>query len=214
MPNPKLILFKSLLCYFIFSTGFAQEVDESKTSWRIGLNYGQTYQTEELIADQDYFYSNYYFKGQLEKPLHLKKLKLALLLEPSIYIGEYQLLNKWYIKPSEPNYLEKRALQTTLRSFNEYAINVGVKMAFPIIKPLDVYVLASVGPMITTIETDRLNNGFAFSDILGVGFNYKINFLIIDIRATARHNSNANLSSPNGGVNSLGLETGLKFILD
>ena len=214
MPNPKLILFKSLLCYFIFSTGFAQEVDESKTSWRIGLNYGQTYQTEELIADQDYFYSNYYFKGQLEKPLRLKKLKLALLLEPSIYIGEYQLLNKWYIKPSEPNYLEKRALQTTLRSFNEYAINVGVKMAFPIIKPLDVYVLASVGPMITTIETDRLNNGFAFSDILGVGFNYKINFLIIDIRATARHNSNANLSSPNGGVNSLGLETGLKFILD
>ena len=214
MPNPKLILIKGLLCYFIFSTGFAQEADESKTLWRIGLNYGQTYQTEDLIADQDYFYSNYYFKGQLEKPLHLKKLKLALLLEPSIYIGEYQLLNKWYIKPSEPNYLEKRALQTTLRSFNEYAINVGVKMAFPIIKPLDVYVLASVGPMITTIETDRLNNGFAFSDILGVGFNCKINPLIIDIRATARHNSNANLSSPNGGVNSLGLETGVKFILD
>ena len=49
--------------------------------------------------------------------------------------------------------------------------------------------------MITTIETDRLNNGFAFSDILGVGFNYKINTLIFDIRATARHNSNANLSS-------------------
>ena len=104
----------------------------------------------------------------------------------------------------------KRALQTTLRSYNEYAVNVGLKLALPIIKPLDIYILASVGPMITTIETDRLNNGFAFSDILGVGFNYKINTLIFDIRATARHNSNANLSSPNGGVNSLGLETGLK----
>lgn len=214
MPNPKLFFFKSLLSCFIFSIGFAQETEKNKTPWQIGLNYGQTYQTKELIADQDYYYSNYYFKGQLEKPLKLKKLKLALLLEPSIYIGEYQLLNKWYIKPSEPNYLEKRALQTTLRSCNEYAINVGLKLALPIIKPLDIYILASVGPMITTIETDRLNNGFAFSDILGVGFNYKLNTIIFDIRATARHNSNANLSSPNGGVNSLGLETGLKIVLD
>ena len=214
MPNLKLLFFKGVLSCFVFSIGLAQETDKSKTPWQIGLNYGQTYQTKELIADQDYYYSNYYFKGQLEKPLKLKKLKLALLLEPSIYIGEYQLLNKWYIKPSEPNYLEKRALQTTLRSCNEYALNVGLKLALPIIKPLDIYILASVGPMITTIETDRLNNGFAFSDILGVGFNYKINTLIFDIRATARHNSNANLSSPNGGVNSLGLETGLKIVLN
>ena len=200
MPNPKLFFLKGLLSCFVFSVGLAQETAKSKTPWQIGLNYGQTYQTKELIADQDYYYSNYYFKGQLEKPLKLKKLKLALLLEPSIYIGEYQLLNKWYIKPSEPDYLEKRALQTTLRSYNEYAINVGLKLALPIIKPLDIYILASVGPMITSIETDRLNNGFAFSDILGVGFN--------------RHNSNANLSSPNGGVNSLGLETGLKIVLN
>ena len=214
MPNPKLFFLKGLLSCFVFSVGLAQETDKSKTPWQIGLNYGQTYQTKELIADQDYYYSNYYFKGQLEKPLKLKKLKLALLLEPSIYIGEYQLLNKWYIKPSEPNYLEKRALQTTLRSYNEYVVNVGLKLALPIIKPLDIYILASVGPMITSIETDRLNNGFAFSDILGVGFNYKINTLIFDIRATARHNSNANLSSPNGGVNSLGLETGLKIVLN
>ncbi|MGB2116520.1 MAG: acyloxyacyl hydrolase [Flavobacteriaceae bacterium] len=214
MPNLKLLFFKGVLSCFVFSIGLAQETDKSKTPWQIGLNYGQTYQTKELIADQDYYYSNYYFKGQIEKKLNLKKLKLALLLEPSIYIGEYQLLNKWYIKPSEPNYLEKRDLQTTLRSYNEYAINVGLKLALPIIKPLDIYILASVGPMITTIETDRLNNGFAFSDILGVGFNYKINTLIFDIRATARHNSNANLSSPNGGVNSLGLETGLKIVLD
>lgn len=214
MPNTKLKLFNGLLCYFVFSSAFAQELDKSKTSWRIGLNYGQTYQTEDLIADQDYYYSNYYLKGQLEKPLKLKKIKLALLLEPSVYIGEYQLLNKWYIKPSEPNYLDERALQTTLRSYNEYAINIGLKLALPIIKLLDIYILASVGPMITSIETDRLNNGFAFSDILGVGFNYKLNTLIFDIRATARHNSNANLSSPNGGVNSLGLETGVKFILD
>ena len=214
MPNLKLLFFKGFLSCFVFSIGLSQETDKSITPWQIGLNYGQTYQTKDLIADQDYYYSNYYLKGQLEKPLKLKKLKLSLLLEPSIYIGEYQLLNKWYIKPSEPDYLEKRALQTTLRSYNEYAVNVGLKLALPIIKPLDIYILASVGPMITTIETDRLNNGFAFSDILGVGFNYKINTLIFDIRATARHNSNANLSSPNGGVNSLGLETGLKIVLN
>ena len=104
----------------------------------------------------------------------------------------------------------KRALQT-LRSYNEYR-KCGTEIV-PIIKPLDIYILASVGPMITTIESDRLNNGFAFSDILGVGFNYKINMLIFDIRLSS-YNSNANLSSPNGGVNSLGLETGLKIVLN
>ena len=70
MPNLKLLFFKSLLSYFVFSIGFAQETDKSKTPWQIGLNYGQTYQTKDLIADQDYYYSNYYFKGQFENQLN------------------------------------------------------------------------------------------------------------------------------------------------
>lgn len=213
MPN---LLF-SIACFLLFilqsQASFAQEPPQ-KNPISLGLNYGQTYQTDDLIADYDYYYNNYYFKIQLEKKINHKKLKLAVLMEPSFYTGEYQLLNKWYIKPSEPNYLEKRALHTSLRTFNEYALNIGLKLAFPVIKPLDIYLLASVGPMLTTIETDRLNNGFAFSDILGLGFNYKYKNVIFDIRATARHNSNANLSSPNGGVNSLGLETGLHFELN
>ena len=99
MPNLKLLFFKGFLSCFVFSIGLAQETDKSRTPWQIGLNYGQTYQTKDLIADQDYYYSNYYFKGQLEKPLKLKKLKVALLLEPSIYIGNTNCLTNGISNP-------------------------------------------------------------------------------------------------------------------
>ena len=181
------------------------------SSFKMGVNYGQTFDTGGQIADQDYYYSNQYLKFQVERSIKSGKLDVTLLVEPSFYTGDYRLLNKWYIKPDEPNYLSQREFHTTQRSFEEYVLNIGLKFSHNVAPKTQLYVLASVGPMITTIKTDRLNKGFAFSDILGLGINYDFKTFLFDMRATLRHNSNANLSSPNGGVNSLGFETGISF---
>ena len=65
MPNPKLFFLKGLLSCFVFSVGLAQETDKRKTPLQIVLNYGQTYQSKNLTAAPDNYYSNYYFKVQI-----------------------------------------------------------------------------------------------------------------------------------------------------
>ena len=54
MPNLKLLFFKGFLSCFVFSIGLAQETDKSRTPWQIGLNYGQTYQTKDLIVSDNF----------------------------------------------------------------------------------------------------------------------------------------------------------------
>ena len=67
--------------------------------------------------------------------------------------------------------------------------------------------------MISNEDTERLRRGFAFSDILGLGFSWKQKRILFDFRLTLRHNSNLNFASPNKGHNSFGIESGISFQL-
>ena len=67
--------------------------------------------------------------------------------------------------------------------------------------------------MISTQDTERLRKDFAFSDILGFGFSYKQKQVLIDLRLTLRHSSNADFYQPNYGHNSIGIESGISFQL-
>jgi hypothetical protein len=198
---------------FVFNV-YSQKNTEDKRLL-FGLNYGQASQNKTPLNDQDYSYNNQYFKIQINYLLLNKnKISYELIIEPSLYLSEHQLLNKYFIQPHEtPDYLSLREIFTQKRAFNEYVLNIGIIMRYKIINNFSSYVLGSIGPMFSDEDTERLRKGFAFSDIFGLGFSYERKKVVFDLRLTVRHNSNADLYLPNGGHNSIGVESGISFRL-
>lgn len=187
---------------------------EKNSSYFIGLNYGQASINNFILNDTDYDYHNSFFKIQVNYLLSRKnKWNYELTIEPSVYFVKHQLLNKFFVTPDIPNYIELQKLYTQRKHFNEYALNIGILLRYSLFQHLSIYAQGSVGPMISTKDTERLKKGFAFSDILGFGISYQQHRLRFDIRCTLRHNSNLDLAFPNSGHNSAGIETGISFIL-
>ncbi|RZJ49878.1 MAG: hypothetical protein EOO44_17480, partial [Flavobacterium sp.] len=125
----------------------------------------------------------------------------------------HQLLNLYFVKPEKPDYIEKRIEYTQLKDIHEYVLNVGFLIRKPINNSFSAYILASVGPMITDTETERMSEGFAFSDVLAVGFSAKVQRFQFDIRPSVRHVSNAGLGNSNAGYNTKNIELGLSYSL-
>jgi len=167
------------------------------------------------LNNSDYFYENKYFKAQFNVLLFEKRnFIFELHIEPSIYFSEHQLLNRFFVQPNRgADFLEQRDVFSEKRMFNEYVLNVGLLVRYNLMRKLNIYAIGSVGPMIGEQDTERLKGGFAFSDILGLGFFYKTKPMWFDVRTTLRHNSNANFSFPNNGHNSIGIEVGVSFPL-
>jgi hypothetical protein len=60
-------------------------------------------------------------------------------------------------------------------------------------------------------DSERLKKGWAFSDIFGLGLNYKKNAISLDVKTMIRHISNGNTKYPNFGYNSVGIEFGCYY---
>lgn len=65
--------------------------------------------------------------------------------------------------------------------------------------------------MIIDSETECLSKGFAFSDVLVIGFSLKIDKITFDLRPNICHVSNGGLQSPNLGFNAVNIEFGFSF---
>jgi hypothetical protein len=100
-----------------------------------------------------------------------------------------------------------------LKRMNEYILNLGLIYRYYFNKKVSIYYLLNVGPMYIDTETERIAKGFAFNDVFGLGFNFKQNRFSFDLKTTFRHSSNANLQTPNQGINSFGVETGVYYEL-
>jgi len=122
------------------------------------------------------------------------------------------LLNFYFVKPEEPDYLEKRERYVQLKDVHEYVLNIGFLFRKSIGKRCSLYILGSIGPMITDTETERMSNGFAFADVVAVGFSIKIKSLQFDLRTSVRHVSNAGLGSENAGYNTKNIELGISYL--
>lgn len=200
-------VFFSLILLFSFSTFYAQN---KKLELALGFNYG--FGSE--IKNSDYTYTNNYYKLQFYYVIHeTKNFKFELLLQPELNFATHQLLNLYFVTPEEQNYLEKREIFTKLKDIKEYALGVGFIIRKPISKTVSVYILGSVGPMITDTETERLSKGFAFSDVLSLGISLKIHKVTFDIRPNSRHISNAGIQKSNAGFNTRNIEFGFSFPL-
>jgi len=212
-----LIIYFLLLGFFFNNKVIGQNFQhaELNSKIRIGLNYGQASQAKFPFNNTDYLYENNYFKLQFNTLLFEKRnFSFELHVEPSIYFSEHQLLNRFFIRSNRGiDFLDQRDIFVERRMFKEYVLNVGLLVRYNLWKELSVYIIGSVGPIIADADTERLKKGFAFSDIIGLGFFFKTKPIWFDVRTTLRHNSNANFSFPNNGHNSVGFEVGVSFPL-
>ena len=101
--------------------------------------------------------------------------------------------------------------------FNVHGIEVGALLGVSFELSLfqnfwRIYVGGTIGPQFISNTPKRQKSGFILSDNAFVGNRFRIHpNRFIDIRLGVRHQSNANLGQPNGGINSMMLGFGLLF---
>ncbi|KRD58524.1 hypothetical protein ASE40_19550 [Flavobacterium sp. Root935] len=183
---------------------------QKSSDFRIGMSYG--FGSE--FNNTDYTFTNHFYKAQLYYRLKkTRNFEYDILVQPEINFGKHQLLNLYFVKPETPNFEEKRVEYMQLKNVHEYVLNLGFMVRKPIGKIFSCYVLGSIGPMITDTETERMSKGFAFADVLAVGFTAAYDQFQIDIRPSLRHVSNAGLGSSNAGYNTKNIEFGISYKL-
>ncbi|MDC9721302.1 MAG: acyloxyacyl hydrolase [Urechidicola sp.] len=199
-----------LLIIFLLSFNFSTYAQEENSKLKIGFNYGFGETDKFPFETDDYTYDIQFYKIQLNYLIfEWRKFDFEINVEPSYYQTEHQLLNKYFVTPDDPDYLEKREEYTKLKTMNEYVLGIGFLIRYPIVDKLSVSALGSIGPMYIDTETERMAKGFAFSDVLSFGITYKVNKLAFDLRYGVRHVSNAELQQPNSGYNTTNLEFGV-----
>jgi hypothetical protein len=184
-------------------------------SIRTGISFGTGKQPFFPFTSPDYSYKVNGYKVLINYHLKtVKRISYELQIEPGIYSARHQLLNEYFIQPKDgPDYLEQREIFKKEKTITEYALNIGIQVRYSFKERWSLFVLGSIGPMISDTQTERLAKGFAFSDIIAVGAGYKTGRVMFEIRPGLRHVSNANLKKPNSGHNSTNIDFGISVTL-
>lgn len=194
---------RSFILFFLlqFCTVYSQS---QKDRFVLGFACG----TGEELENNDYTYTNSFYKIHLAFVVgKTKHVGFEAVLQPEINLGTHQLLNKYFVKPDEPNYEELREKYTKLKDVNSYILNIGIIVRTPLSEGVSVYALGSIGPMLTDTETERLSDGFAFSDVIAIGISLKVSRkMFFDLRPSLRHVSNAGFQGSNAGFNTVNIE--------
>lgn len=192
------------LVFIFISNAFYSQMNKHNLS--VGFYYG----FGNEFKNQDYTFNNQYYKVQLKYLIkETKTFEYELVIQPELNLSKHQLINPYFITPADPDYIEKRERFSKINNINQYVLNLGLILRKPISKSLSLFVLGSFGPMFSDKETERLSKGFAISNVLAIGFSYKLKRFEFDIRPNIRHVSNAGLSSPNIGFNTKNMEFGV-----
>ncbi len=123
-------------------------------------------------------------------------------IQPAYHHAKHQLINRWYkLDERDQAYAQKIPQYQELKTIREYVLSFGFVPQLKISEGLSVFGLASIGPLFTDTETERLARGLAFADVAALGLlihckNWEIRMLV-----GIRHVSNANLLFPNNGHN-------------
>ena len=198
------------LVIIFFQISIVCQSQNKKQNFQLGFNYG--FGSE--LKNSDFTYTNQYYKLQLYYKLKKGKwFEYEILVQPEINFGTHQLSNLYFVKPSEANFQQKRDDYTKLKNIKGYILNIGFLVRKPVTQFFSVYVLASVGPLIIDTETERLSKGFAFSDVIALGFTFSTKQFSIDIRPSLRHLSNAGFQGKNAGFNTKNIEFGVAIPL-
>lgn len=201
---------KILFFIALFFTMLQIDAQQKTSNCRIGMSYG--FGSE--FSNTDYTFTNHFYKAQLYYRIKKSRnFEYEILVQPEINFGKHQLLNLYFVKPETPNFEQKRIEYMKLKDVHEYVLNFGFLVRKPVGEIFSFYVLGSIGSMITDTETERISKGFAFADVLAVGFTVDYNEFRFDVRPSLRHVSNAGLGSSNAGYNTKNIEFGISYQL-
>lgn len=97
----------------------------------------------------------------------------------------------------------------------ETALLLGLNLEIALLpKTFWFYVGGSIGPQFISNAPSRQDKGFVFSDSVYAGSRVLLSrSRQLDIKGGFRHQSNAGISEPNGGINSLYLSVGLYSVI-
>ncbi len=205
-----IMLLKRIFFIVVLLAAIHLKAQEKSSNYRIGLSYG--FGSE--FSNTDYTFENHFYKAQLYyKIKETRNFKYEILIQPEINFGKHQLLNYYFVKPDTPNFEQKRIEYMKLKEVREYVLNIGFIVRKPIGNIFSIYALGSVGPLITDTETERMSKGFAFADVLAIGFAFDYEDFRFDVRPSVRHVSNAGLGSSNAGYNTKNIEFGISYRL-
>lgn len=204
-------MFKRLIFLsFLFSLVLQLNAQKKSDNYKIGFAYG--FGSE--FNNRNYTFENHFYKLMLYYKIKATtNLQYEILIQPEINFAKHQLLNLYFVKPETPDFEQKRTEYLKLKDVREYVLNIGFLIRKPIGKNYSCYILGSIGPMINDTETERMSEGFAFADVLAVGFTVNINRVQVEIRPGIRHVSNAGLGSSNAGYNTKNIEFGISYQL-
>ncbi|KRD06465.1 hypothetical protein ASE21_20115 [Flavobacterium sp. Root901] len=199
-----------ILCLMLVFSALKMNAQMDDSRFSLGVNYG--FGSE--FNNKDYTFTNHFYKVGLYYKLRQKKhFQFDIFVQPEINFAKHQLLNLYFVKPETPDFEKKREEFTKLKDVHEYVLNLGFLIRKPLNETFSIYFLGSIGPMITDTETERMSNGFAFADVLALGFSIKWEKIQFDVRPGVRHVSNAGLGSKNAGYNTKNIEFGISYPL-
>lgn len=201
--------FALIFCLLSFVFCFSQD-SISRYKWlRTGFLFGYASQNTFIKQEADYTYESKIFKFSNHFNFYRKnKNNFEILVEPSYYRSKHQMINYWFIPHTVENGDELREKYMKLKSINEYVLNFGIVYRRLLNNSSSVFAVLNSGPMYIDTDTERLKKGFAFSDVFGIGYNYRYKNMSFDAKCMFRHVSNANFQMPNFGLNAVGFEFG------
>ena len=211
---------KYYLFFLFFILIYAVKAQENKKGIlnikKVGVLYNTVNAKNFIFEDEDYKYTSKTLKLQAFYNLgKWRSFDFELIVQPQIQVIKHQLLNTYFVLPSEENFEDKIIEFTTPKTMHLYAFELGFVVKREILNNLDFQFTAGLGVAIIDTRTERLAKGFTFIENASLGFSYKTTKkTALYIGSNIGHISNLDFQSPNNGYTFLGFEVGVSYVLD
>jgi hypothetical protein len=182
---------------------------------KVGVLYNTVNAKNFIFEDEDYKYTSNTLKLQAFYNLgKWRSFDFELIVQPQIQVIKHQLLNSYFVLPSEENFEDKIIEFTTPKTMHLYAFELGFVVKREFLKNLDFQFTAGLGVATIDTRTERLAKGFTFLENASLGFSYKTTKkTALYIGSNIGHISNLDFQSPNNGYTFLGFEVGVSYFL-
>ena len=202
-------LVNSVFCY-----SQQKKINSKFVPYKIGIFYGVGNEKNFVFYNHDYFYKTHIVKVNVHYAIRNGFFQLELNLQPQLHFIKHQLLNKYFVLPTDENYEENRIAFTKLKSIQLYALQFELLAKRKITKRLEAFAFFAIGPAIIDTETERLSKGYTFIENIGLGLSFELREkLFLDVKPSFNNISNAQFQLSNSGYNTLNFEIGLSMIL-
>ncbi|WP_240915409.1 acyloxyacyl hydrolase [Polaribacter sp. 20A6] len=211
---------KQLLFFLFFTLIYSLKAQENKKGIlnikKVGVLYNTVNANNFIFEDEDYKYTSKTLKLQAFYNLgKWRSFDFELIVQPQIQVIKHQLLNSYFVLPSEENFEDKIIEFTTPKTMHLYAFELGFVIKREIVKNLDFQFTAGLGVATIDTRTERLAKGFTFLENASLGFSYKTTKkTALYIGSNIGHISNLDFQSPNNGYTFLGFEVGVSYIIE